>query len=257
MESDKVDYLDQDPNIRGQRYVCMSFLSPEDVIKSKDIFFLERFVENASKEINELWDNTCEVYKDNIDFVESLKRLKEKYDFMFEPSRMNEAFAFFKSQSGSSLEEEYLQKNDFQTTIRGIKVRGSYETLREAEIRAQVLKKLDKVHNVYIAEVGCWCPWSPNPDDITNQEYAESSLNTLMKSYVQNQSDKDEFYVNRKEKMQHDVAETNTTKKRLRGDKLESDLVEDDPWVQAKIPNLPEYESIVTDITELDLKSAE
>jgi hypothetical protein len=35
---------------------------------------------------------------------------------------------------------------------------------------------MDNKFNVYV-QGGCWCPWSPNPDDITDQEYAETNLN--------------------------------------------------------------------------------
>jgi hypothetical protein len=209
----KEDFLDQDPTIRGQKYVCLSFLSPEDVIKQKDIYFLERFLGDMSKEMVQLWNTTCEVYKENVDFVESLNKLKEKYDYLFDDDRIRDEFNSYKSKNNEDLESAYLEKNNFQTTIRGIKVRGSYDTMREAEIRAQVIKRMDNVHNVYIAEVGCWCPWAPNPDDITNQEYAESSLNTLMKSYVKNHSDKDEFYLQRKETLKEEVAATNRLKR--------------------------------------------
>ena len=32
----ETDYLDEDKPIRGQNYVCLSFLSPEDVLANKD-----------------------------------------------------------------------------------------------------------------------------------------------------------------------------------------------------------------------------
>ena len=32
-------YLEADKEIPGQHYVCLSFLSPNDVLKNKDIYF--------------------------------------------------------------------------------------------------------------------------------------------------------------------------------------------------------------------------
>ena len=33
------DLLDEDTAIAGQKFVCVSFISPEDIIKKKEIFF--------------------------------------------------------------------------------------------------------------------------------------------------------------------------------------------------------------------------
>ena len=48
------DYLDQDPPLRGQNFVCMSFLSPEEILKKKEVYFFEQFLSEFSKDMNEL-----------------------------------------------------------------------------------------------------------------------------------------------------------------------------------------------------------
>ena len=60
-------------------------------------------------------------------------------------------------------------------------------------MRSEFLKKQDKNHNIFIGQVDIWCPWSPNPDDLSNQEYSETQLNTLMKEYKKNQNLKMKF----------------------------------------------------------------
>lgn len=197
----EADFLDQDPPIRGQKYVCLSFISPEDVIKQKDAYFFERFINWFSRDLDELFRNSKATYKEQEDFMNGLQAIEERYSYLFDTTRIQEEFEFYKTQNIEELEEDYLQKNNFQTTMRGIKVRGSYETVKEAQIRAQVLKRMDDKFNVYIAEVGCWCPWSPNPEELENQEFAETHLNTLMKQYRENQELKDEFYAKRKDIM--------------------------------------------------------
>lgn len=192
------DCLNEDPSLRGQNYVCLSFLSPEDVIKRKDVFLFENFIGNLSNELTDFFTNLSEKYKDEVD---QIKAIKDRHSYVFDRQNIQEEYRFYVA-NHPELEKEYLEKNSFQTTIRGIKVRGVFDTLREAEIRAQVLKKLDDKFNVYVAQVGCWCPWSPNPEEIENQEYAETQLNTLMKHYKDNQDKKDYFYEERKKDLQ-------------------------------------------------------
>jgi hypothetical protein len=111
---------------------------------------------------------------------------------------MSEQYGFYKSVNNQELEASYHRDNNFITSIRGIKVRGVFDTIEEAKNRSEFIKKLDSKFNIYIAQVGCWCPWSPNPDCLENQEYAETQLNTLMKEYKKNMNDKDVVFENRK-----------------------------------------------------------
>ena len=114
---------------------------------------------------------------------------------------MQEEYQYFMDEKAEDLDKEFSETVDYQTNVRGIKVRGSYNTMKEAQIRSEVLKRKDKNHNIYIAQVGCWCPWDPNPNDIQDQHYAEDKLNTLMKKYRENQEHKDEIFDDRKNEM--------------------------------------------------------
>ena len=40
-EEKTIDLLDEDKPISGQKYVCISFISPENIIKQKNFFFLK------------------------------------------------------------------------------------------------------------------------------------------------------------------------------------------------------------------------
>jgi len=188
------DYLEQDPSLRGQNYVCLSFLSPENVIKRKEAYFFENFIKDFSRDMTEFFDNLAQKFPDQKDIV---KGIKDRYNYVFDPTLIEEEYNFFLRMNTDKLETEYLEQNKFQTTIRGLKIRGVFETRQEAEIRAKVLKKLDDKFNVYVADVGCWLPWDPNPDQIEDQEFAESQLNTLMKKYKENQVKKDLFFQER------------------------------------------------------------
>ena len=119
--------------------------------------------------------------------------------------------------------------------MRGIKVRGVFDTVEEAKMRSEFLKKQDKNFNIFIGQVGCWCPWSPNPDDLSNQEYSETQLNTLMKEYKKNQESKDEIFEKRREdniKTKLDDVEESTVEVETKMSELDTVFTEKDPWTQ-------------------------
>ena len=39
-----VDLLEEDKPIAGQKFVCMSFCSPEKILKQKEVYFFEQFL---------------------------------------------------------------------------------------------------------------------------------------------------------------------------------------------------------------------
>lgn len=219
------DTLDSDPPIRGQNFVCLSFISPEDVITKKEVYFFNKFLSDFSSDTKELFDNLVEKFKDNQELRDMFVNLQSRYDYLFTPEKLQESFTYYKATNSDALEKEYLEKNAFQTTMRGIKVRGVYETLPEAQKRASVLKDVDGKFDVYVASVGCWCPWSPNPEEIQEQEYAETELNTLMKNYKENVTKRQIFHQQRAEELKAKAqAKPQTT----------DDAGSSDPWMASK-----------------------
>lgn len=233
------DYLDQDPSLRGQSYVCVSFISPEDAIKQKEVFNFHKFTQAFAKDLSELFSNVKNKFKEDKETLEMFNSLQERYDYLFSVDNLEEAYKFFKDNNADALETEYTTKNGFQTSIRGFKVRGSYASIEEAKNRAQAIRKFDKNFNVYIAEVGCWCPWSPNPDDISDQEYTETQLNTLMKQYKQNQEDKDAHYRIRQQDMIGN-ANKNSSLPDEASSSTVPDILSEDPWLENKKNSAPQ-----------------
>ena len=41
-----VDLLDEDRALANQKFVCVSFVSPENILKDKRIFFFEQFLKD-------------------------------------------------------------------------------------------------------------------------------------------------------------------------------------------------------------------
>eukprot|EP00798_Chlamydomonas_sp_ICE-L_P000774 gene774-2176_t len=189
----KVDQAkaDQDESIRGQRFACISFVSPEDVLVQKETFVLSRFLSDLCKDVDIMLTNVTTLHGGGQDSLEeSVRLIRERYAYMWSESSIQE----------STLDQEFRETTGdlSKTSIRGFKIRGVYGSLDEAKNRAKVISRTDNKFNVYIAEVGCWCPWSPNPDDIIDCEYSETRLNTLMKNYYKQQETRNEMYDARK-----------------------------------------------------------
>ena len=111
----------------------------------------------------------------------------------------------------SSIEEKYRNKD---LTVCGVKVRGCYATYEEAKQRADFLQKCDSYHNIYIGEVGKWCPFEDDPEKAKDSEYMNRDLNKLMKTYNNQQSEAKEYHELRKQDMvKKAVLETDNKKK--------------------------------------------
>lgn len=210
----EVDYLEQDESIRNQNYVCLSFISPEDVLKKKEHFFFEKYVSAFVKKNQEFTDVLHNLFPDKKD---EIRILKDNFEYLFDEGKIHDNFKHFVQDNESVVEKEFYEKNAFQTCIRGIKVRGTYDTLEEAKARSERLRKHDgNKFSIYVAQVGCWCPWSPNPDSIADQEFAESALNTLMARYKENQDNKDIHFKERQAHMKEVIVENEQTRKETR-----------------------------------------
>ncbi len=118
----------------------------------------------------------------------------------FKQTSIQEAYDTFLFKNRKRMEDDFFAKNDFRTTIRGLKVRGVYDTYAEALGRAKTLQKLDPSFNVYVGQIGFWLPWDPEPSEVADQEYADDQLNQLMKKYKENEQQRDEFYEEMKRK---------------------------------------------------------
>jgi hypothetical protein len=188
-----VDLLEEDKPIAGQKFACISFVSPEKIIKQKEIFYFEEFLKK--------WDINKSMEK----FVQFLNFISYKYNVSFDD--ISEDFKEFvkdeKENLTTGLEDDYktfidnneeeLQKkfdlvNQFQTNTRGLKIRGSYPTQEEAELRCKILREIDPNHDIMVGPVGLWMPWDPEAYKTGRVEYLEEELNQLMSEKQKNET---------------------------------------------------------------------
>jgi hypothetical protein len=208
------DFLEVDRPIPGQTFVCLSFISPEKVIQDKSKFMFSKFIQSLTVE-NKLPEG-LDVNSDTVnkDLLPKYKnRLEELANTGYSYEAVENAYKDFLYTNEKALGDEFDEKNDFRTSIRGLKVRGTYSTRREAEIRARVLQKRDPKFHVYVGQVGYWLPWDPNPDEIEDQEYndagPEANLNRLAKQYKQNLENVDVLYEEERENKRKQAIEEN------------------------------------------------
>lgn len=180
-----VDLLDEDKPIAEQKFVCLSFVSPEYEIKNKNIFFFESFLKeyefNKSMKKFVQFNNFLS-YKYNIKSDELMEEFKNFVDS--ERPKLTTScaddFKTFVDNNEERLEKEYSDNNKCQTSTRGLKVRGVFPSQQEAELRCKMLREFDPNHDVYVGPVGIWMPFHPEAYKTGNVQYLEKELNELM-----------------------------------------------------------------------------
>jgi len=189
-----VDLLEEDKPIANQKFVCVSFVSPEKILKNKQIFYFQEFLKkwdfNKSMEKSIQFLNFMS-YKYNINFDDLTKDfqdfVKEERDNLTKTD-MQDEYKTFVDNTEDELEKTFNTQNNFQTSIRGLKVRGVFPTLEEAELRCKMLRELDPNHDVYVGPVGLWMPWDPEAYKTGRVEYIEEELNKLMHEKNKNEN---------------------------------------------------------------------
>lgn len=247
---EKESYLTDDPEIASQRWCLLSFISPENVLNRKEQFLFSSFLNQydfhlRTKKMEEFFVKQIQSINAKLDaeavklealdlsgaaaacrnstltiesYVSEFQKFVKSHLKEITSSNLKDEYDDFIYANGVKLEDDFYAKNNFQTTMRGLKIRGSYGQKEEAEARAKKLQKMDPDHNIYVGQVGKWLPWDPSPSAIPDQEYAEEQLNTLMKKYKENEEAREQFH-----KEQRDRARKNKTVMNMDGNEASSD----------------------------------
>lgn len=233
---DKEDYLEVDKPVPGQNFTCVSFLSPDKVLKKKEEFVFYHYHRcktlEHSKRLKSNMESLMKKVEDGKVKLADVVHLKKNMDKGFDLDTISfqewkEKYEDFLFSKGQEVGKVFDQSNKFQTSVRGVKIRGTYDTYREAEVRAKVLQKIDPLFDVFVGQVGYWLPWSPDTNLMDNQEHANEDLNTLMKQKKENAAQRDMFYEERKREMKEKAAEEvrqHKEAKELENKKLEEEL---------------------------------
>ena len=87
----------------------------------------------------------------------------------------------------------------------GLKIRGVCDSLDSAKALTKKLMKTDKDYDIYTVDVGKFVPLAVEPYDVSNVEYENDQLNTLVKSYLENKEKANEHWHDRKQEMMKDA----------------------------------------------------
>jgi hypothetical protein len=195
-----IDLCDEDAPIAGQKFTCMSFISPEKILKKREVFLFDEFLKQ--------WDFTksMQKYNDFLNFVSYKYNLKvdnvisDFNDFVKEESvilkenSVEDDYKNFLDKHEDTLNAKFQKENNFQTSVRGLKIRGVYATQEEAEMRCKKIRETDPNHDIYVGPVGIWIPWDPDAYKTGRIEFMEEELNQLHNEKIKNEAKaKEEF----------------------------------------------------------------
>lgn len=221
-----VDLLEEDRPIAQQKFVCVSFVSPENVLADKRVFFFDRFVRtwDLSKSIEKYAQFTAFLaYKYNLDSAliqQDLDDFCKEEGEVLGTTSFGDDFKTYVDRHEADMEAEFNTTHQFQTSVRGIKIRGTYATQAEAELRAKMLREADPNFDVYVGPVGLWMPWEPDAYKTGRVEYLESELNELMAKKKTNEDTAKEYFDKRVKDTKSKAMEDNVAKAEKTGNKL-------------------------------------
>ena len=235
-----IDLCDEDPPIAGQKFACLSFISPEKILKQREIFLFDEFLKqwNFKKSMDKFFDflhfmafkyglNVENVIKDYTDFIEEEgPKLKE------EGAEVD--FKNFVDKNEDQLMLKFNRAHEFQTSVRGLKIRGVFSSQEEAERKAKKIRELDPNHDILVGPVGIWLPWDPDAYKTGRIEFMEDELNQLHSEKIKNEARAKEEFEKRVKESKKKAIEENIKKAAKSGNKLTQKMDEQGNLVGVK-----------------------
>jgi hypothetical protein len=228
-----VDLCEEDATIPSQKFVCISFISPEKILKQREQYVFEKFVQQweFSKSIEKFGDflnflsfkykiKMDDIMVDMKEYVEEEKKKLKSYS-------ITDDFNNFMDKNEDRITNEFNAKHEFHTSVRGIKVRGSYSSQAEAELRAKKLRETDPNHDIFVGPVGIWMPWDPDAYKTGRVEFMEDELNQLHHEKLKNEEKAKQEFDQRVRDAKRKAIEENVKKARETGNTLTQTLTED------------------------------
>jgi hypothetical protein len=228
-----VDLLEVDKAIAGQNFGCFSFISPENVLKKREMYFFEEFLKQ--------WEMTKSMekfhqflnfisFKYKLQFEEVMKDfevfIKEERDIIVSSS-LDDDYKTFLDKEEENLEKKFNVKHNFQTSLRGFKARGNFASQEEAELRAKLLRETDPSFDVFVGPIGTWLPWDPEAYKTGRVEYMEEELNQLVSEKKKNEQIAKNAFEQRVKESKQNAIEENKKNAEKHGNVLTQDIDEE------------------------------
>lgn len=200
-----VDYLEEDPELPNQRYVVVSFISPEKVVKQKEHFYFEKFVQWADydwkvKGMEQFVHFLSKKYSLNVDdLMKDVREFEKVHKDEIKKSDLPEKYQVFLLKHEKEVQAAFDKEVDFHCNTRGVKVRRAFPSYEEAQLWCKVLQRKYPKDNIVIGKMGCWLPWDPSDHLMENVEYANAQLNEIMRKYKENEANRELFFAEERE----------------------------------------------------------
>ena len=196
------------------------------------LFFFEEFLKH--------WDYSQKLQG----FTQFLNFLSHKYNLNFDKvmgdldefvkseqkdlvkTSIDDDYKNFLDAKEDDLEKKFIDQHSFQTNTRGLKIRGSYPSQEEAELRCKLLREVDPNHDVYVGPVGMWMPWEPEAYKTGRVEYLEEQLNQLMSEKIKNEEYAKMEFEKRVREAKEDAIKENIKMAKETGNKLTQNIDE-------------------------------
>ena len=189
-----VDLLEVDKPIANQNFGCFSFLTPEKILKKKEIYFFNEFIKKweirkTMEKFSQFLNFISFKYKINFeDIMLDLEDFVKEEKKQINETTLLEDYKTFIDQFEDELTNQFNVENEFKTNVKGFKCRGVYSTQAEAEFRCKMLREVDPQFDIFVGPVGQWLCWDPEAYKTGKVEYMEEELNKLMEEKVRNES---------------------------------------------------------------------
>ena len=255
-----IDLCDEDPPLAGQKFACMSFISPEKLLKKREIFLFEQFLKqwNFSKSMEKSLDFLHFLsYKYNLQIEQVITDFNEfvkDEDTKVKESSLFDDYKTFIDKNEDTLNEQFQRAHAFQTSTRGLKLRGVFNSQEEAELRCKKIREFDPNHDIYVGPIGMWIPWDPDAYKTGRVEFMEEELNQLHSEKLKNETKaKEEFDRRIKETKQKAIKE-NIELAKKNGNVLTQTLNEDGELVGV-MQNTNFEERDIEDVTSVNMRN--
>lgn len=188
-----VDLCDEDQPLAGQKFACVSFVSPENILKKREGFLFDEFIKQwefteSMKKFGDFLNFVAYKYGANFDeLMADFNEYSETEQTKLREETFESHFRTFCDKNEEQLNLRFSREHAFQTSTRGLKIRGVFNTQEEAEIRCKKLREVDPNHDIFVGPVGMWIPWDPDAYKTGRVEFMEEELNQLHNEKLKNE----------------------------------------------------------------------
>ena len=233
VNSKYVDVLDVDKPIANQSFGCFSFITPEKILKQREMFFFEEFLKQweMSKSMEKFHQFLNFLsYKYKLQFEDVVKDfeafVKEEHE-LIRNSSIDDDYKTYLDREEDNLDKKFNTKHNFQTSIRGFKSRGNFASQEEAELRAKLLREMDPNFDVFVGPIGVWLPWEPEAYKTGRVEYMEEELNHLAQEKKKNEENAKSAFEQRVKETKQKAIDENKKNAEKHGNLITQDIDEE------------------------------